>query len=156
MVAPTLIDHFVEQMPQIVHDVFLTMLGLAAAPLPEAPPAGTEPMTAAIYFAGAWKGAVLFECDAQQAREITRRLMPDVIDDEDEVQQDALGEITNMLGGNLKSLMPPGTSLSLPSVVEGSNYSLRICGDNRFERLAFATDIGPIMVTMVEVQDAPL
>jgi chemotaxis protein CheX len=40
--------------------------------------------------------------------------------------QDALGEITNMTGGHLKSLMSGNCYLSLPAVVEGSDYGTRI------------------------------
>jgi len=42
--------------------------------------------------------------------------------------------------------------LSIPSVVEGRDYSLRICGGgNLFERLDFADETGPFRITLVEV-----
>jgi len=43
----------------------------------------------------------------------------------DEDVRDALGELANMLAGNLKSVLPSGVVLSMPSVIEGSDYSLR-------------------------------
>jgi len=48
--------------------------------------------------------------------------------------RDALGELANMLAGNLKSVLPSGVVLSMPSVIEGSDYSLRICGKRLIER----------------------
>jgi len=66
---------------------------------------------------------------------------------------DALGELVNMIGGNLKSVLPPGESLSIPTVVEGSHYSVRICGQYRSERMAFSGIDGPFWVTLIEIDD---
>jgi chemotaxis protein CheX len=41
---------------------------------------------------------------------------------------DALGEIANMMGGNVKALLPGPATLSLPSVTEGSDYSITVPG----------------------------
>jgi hypothetical protein len=69
---------------------------------------------------------------------------------EDDVR-DSLGEIASMLAGSLKSVLPPGVGLSMPSVVEGADYSLRICGGNLAERAAFLSDAGLFWVTMIEL-----
>jgi len=36
---------------------------------------------------------------------------------------DGLGEIANMIAGNLKPLLPPGVTLSMPSVIAGADHS---------------------------------
>jgi CheY-specific phosphatase CheX len=66
-----------------------------------------------------------------------------------------MGELANMIGGNLKSVLPRGASLSMPSVVEGSKYSVRVCGANRNKRMSFESPDGTFWVTLVET-DGPL
>ena len=60
--------------------------------------------------------------------------LPAAIDDD---VRDVMGELANMVAGNLKSLLPRGVDLSMPSVVEGSDYALRVCGVNAVERTDF-------------------
>jgi len=136
----------------IVGDVFQTMLGLTAEPA--GPPWEPEPssFTAAVHFAGEWTGALLIEVSPAQGRDWTRLLSaapdsPSV--DADSV--DALGELANMVGGNLKSLMPRGVGLSMPTVVQGSDYSIRICGNNHAMHGTFRCECGDFRVTVVEV-----
>ncbi len=152
MMASTQLDVYRADIETIVRDVFDSMLGLETS-LSDLPWAATPGhLTAAVYFSGEWDGAVLVECGRATARHLTARLMP--IPEEDQTPddiQDALGELANMIGGNLKSVMPRGVSLSMPSVVDGSSYSVRVCGSNLTQRRAFACDAGPFWVTLVEV-----
>jgi hypothetical protein len=60
-----------------------------------------------------------------------------------------LGELANMIGGNLKCVLTRGIRLSMPSVVDGSDYSLRVCGAEIRERLAFGCAEGPFWVTVL-------
>ena len=66
---------------------------------------------------------------------------------------DALGEFANMIGGNLKSVLPRGVSLSMPSVVEGSHYSLHVHRAKTNKRLAFDGPDGPFWVTLLETEN---
>ena len=50
--------------------------------------------------------------------------------------QDALGELTNMTGGNIKSLLPEPCRLSLPTVAV-TNQSFRIPGSDLVTQVAF-------------------
>jgi len=141
-----------EDMARIVVSVFQTMLHLDAAPAKSTWTPAPDGLTAAIYFAGAWKGAVLLECTRPQAFEFTHRLMsietPTTVNDD---VRDALGELANMLAGNLKSVLPHGIDLSMPSVVGGTDYSLRVCGGSLIDRMPFSGELGVIWVTLVEV-----
>lgn len=154
MVAESIIEVYRADMVQIVSGVFQAMLKLKVAEI-EAdwfPEEGR--LTGVIHFAGQWRGAVLVEVSPDQAFAITHRLgavpAPGKID-EDVI--DAIGELANMIGGNMKSVMPRGVGLSIPSVVEGSRYTLRICGEHSLARLAFASEIGPFWVTLVEMPE---
>ncbi len=139
---------------RIVEDVFQTMLNLSVRPYTTAdsPPAAS--LTAAVHFAGAWKGAVLLQYTALQALAFTARLMPGRQPDRiDEDVRDVLGELANMVGGNLKSVLHPGVGLSMPSVVEGTDYALHICGGNVNTSVTFSSDLGTFWVTVVQFLD---
>jgi len=137
---------------RIVVSVFQTMVQLEMAPAETAWTPAPEGLTAAVYFAGTWKGAVLLECTRPQAFEFTHRLMsidaPASVNDD---VRDTLGELANMLAGNLKSVLPHGIGLSMPSVVEGKDYSLRVCGGNLIDRMALVGELGVIGVTLIEM-----
>lgn len=128
------------------------MLGIEVLPgeQPWLPRSGD--ITAAIFFAGSWMGAALVECTEHQARIWTGRLLsiPEPSDISDDVR-DAMGEIVNMIGGNLKSVLPGGVGLSMPSVVEGKQYSLQVCGSNMIARQCFASSDGLFGITLVEM-----
>ena len=101
---------------------------------------------------GLWNGAVLLECSPAQACSFTQLLLsvdrPTAVNDD---VRDALGELANMLAGNLKSVLPRGVSLSVPSITVGTDYTLRICGGNMVERLGFSGPDGVFWVTLVEI-----
>ena len=63
---------------------------------------------------------------------------------------DALGELTNMTGGNLKALLPEPCTLGLPVVVEGVDYRFRLPGSAPVRRSAFRVGDEPIVVTVLE------
>jgi chemotaxis protein CheX len=146
------VEAYQSETAQIVSDVFLTMLGMEVQASFEQWILQPGTMTAAIFFAGNWKGAVMIECSERQACRWTAKLMsipePDGITDH---VRDALGEIANMVGGNLKSVLPAGVGLSMPTVVQGRDYSMRICGGNLVNRQSFAGPHGTFWITFVEV-----
>jgi chemotaxis protein CheX len=150
------IDTYLEGLERIAHDIFETMLGVEVEAAGQQWQPARDRLTGAVYLAGAWRGAVLLECDRAQACDFTNRLMavplPDDVDDD---VRDTMGELANMIGGNLKSVLPRGVVLSMPSVVEGGDYSLRVCGGNAIvERVACRSPAGVFWITLVEIPDA--
>jgi len=152
MAVPLRMNALGEDVARTVGEIFRTMLGLEVTTTQAPWPPDEELLSGAIYYAGSWKGAVLVECTPQQAFLFTGRLMgserPATVNED---VRDAMGELTNMVAGNLKPLLPHGVYLSMPSVVEGSDYSLWICGGNRVSRLTFASPAGVFWVTLVEM-----
>lgn len=134
---------------QIVTDVFETMLSrpVSEIDLSGIPEAGR--LTAAVHFAGESAGALLLECAKPHAcllAELLTGVHHDTVDDD---VLDALAELANMIGGNLKSALHGGAGLSMPTVVEGSDYSMRIRGANPNQRTAFACEDAHFSVTFV-------
>lgn len=142
-----------EQMTvQIVRDVFETMLRYNIHESSDAYCTRPNQVTASVFFAGEWKGAVLLECSQCQARLFGSRLMsiPEPAEMDGDVR-DGMGELVNMIGGNLKSVLPPGVSLSMPAVLEGPEYAYKICGSNQTARFSFRGAAGTFWVTLVQV-----
>lgn len=153
MSAQTDVEIHSDDLLQIVSSVFETMLGLEAfkSGAPWQPTARW--WTAAVYLSGDWNGAVLVECDHEQAaRFATRFLSIDLPEAVDEMIRDVLGELANMIGGNVKSVLMSGIRLSMPSTVHGSDYNIRLCGGTVRQRMAFACDDGTFWVTILTLQ----
>ena len=139
-----------DELAQIVESVFATMLGLEVNECGTPWFPGGDRLTSAVHLAGEWNGAVLLECDRRQAcRFAGRFLSMDLPDTVDDVVRDVLGELVNMIGGNLKCVLTRGIRLSMPCVVDGSDYSLRVCGVEVRERLAFQCDEGIFWITVL-------
>jgi chemotaxis protein CheX len=142
----------------VVHDivvnVFQTMMAMDVQTVDTPFPPSGELITAAISLAGSWKGAVLVECGLQEAFLFTSRMIGiDVPTSLNDDVRDALGELANMVGGNLKSVLPSGVSLSLPTVVWGVNYSMQICHAGPERRWVFQCPEATFAVALVEVAE---
>jgi len=151
MEAACLTKSYAAETLQIVEDVFMSMLRMDVWAVHD-PGAATEPViTATVHFVGSWKGALRIECTSGQTFEFARRLLS--IDLPAEVNEDvcdAFGELANMIGGNLKAILPPTVQLSMPSVVKGVDYAMRICRAVTVCRLAFQFELGIFWVALVE------
>lgn len=144
--AETLLGHVEE----VVESVFATMMGLETDghPVPWFP--AQDRLTAAVNLSGDWNGTVLVECDRGQACRFAGRFLsvdpPGNVDDD---VRDVLGELANMIGGNLKCLLTPGMRLSSPSVVDGSDCRPPTGGVEVLDRLAFRSSEGPFWVSVL-------
>lgn len=138
------------ELAQIVESVFRTMMSLQVDVCEKPWFASGDRLTSAIHLSGDWNGAVLLECDQRQACRFAGRFLsmdpPKMVDD---VVRDVLGELANMIGGNLKCVLTRGIRMSMPSVVDGSDYSVRICGAEVRERLSFQCAEGLFWVTVL-------
>ena len=134
---------------QIVESVFDAMLGL---PLEEtAAPwfPGSDRLTSAVHLSGAWDGALMLECTRSQACCFAARFLSmEPVDHVDDVVRDVMGELANMIGGNLKSILTHGLHLSMPSVIDGE-YSWRICGSEIRDQITFECQEGTFWVTVL-------
>jgi chemotaxis protein CheX len=143
------------ELAQIVESVFGTMLSMQTevCGTPWFPSPNGDRLTSAVHLTGSWNGAVLMECDRRQAcRFAGRFLSMEPADTFDDVVRDVLGELANMIGGNLKCVLTQGIRLSMPSVVDGSDYSVRVCGSRVQERLTFQSEEGLFWITVLTVR----
>jgi chemotaxis protein CheX len=152
MLAPFSLEIYRDDLAHIVQSVFDTMMDLDAAECGTPWQHTPDTITAAVHFVGEWRGAALVECRAPQALQFAARFMgmePPAAIDED--VRDVVGELANMVAGNLKSLLPRGVDLSMPSLVEGSDYALHIRGVDAIERMTFSTAVGEFRISLLEM-----
>ena len=101
--------------------VFLESLvgGLSYEPQPAD---AVLPVTAFVQITGAWTGAVLVSCSTELAGTVTAAMLAMTVEEiTQEDISDAIGEVANMVGGTVKSLMPEPAELSLPTVIFGAS-----------------------------------
>ncbi|MFL6136497.1 MAG: chemotaxis protein CheX [Frankiaceae bacterium] len=110
----------------IAQDVWSSFLDLRLEPAEGPAPPGAageadEAMTGAVEVLDTWRGHIVLQCTLETARSMAAAMFlmeRSAVGDSDVA--DALGELTNMIGGNIKSLLPAPSRLSLPVVHEGS------------------------------------
>ena len=83
-------------------------------------PVGGPVARALVHIAGEWSGAITLEMSVATA-EVAARVLLDVDDVEAWEVADAVGELVNIVGGNLKSLLPTPSKLSLPRVSQSAD-----------------------------------
>ena len=137
-------------MTMIVESIFAELLGLSVQPA--APPAEPGPggarLVGIVRISGAWHGTVSVTCDRELAVRIATAMLDREPRDGAELA-DAIGEVANMTGGNVKALLPGPSLLSLPEMAEEGSPAATFPGD-LVSRLAFAVDGSPLVVTVVE------
>ena len=94
-----------------------------------------------IHVTGPEVGVVMLRCPAGLATELASAMFSlpcaDVgVSD----AQDALGELTNIMGGNFKAMLSDGHHLSLPTVVEGNDFRTKFIGTRLVARVGFECD----------------
>jgi len=118
------------ELEQIVATVWAAMLGVEVEPSDPTAHAGEGcPMTGCVQIMGAWEGAVVLTCPAPLVRRAAAGVFgigPAEVTQE--LARDLLGELTNMVAGNLKALLPEVSHLSLPAVTDGTDYDVRLLG----------------------------
>jgi hypothetical protein len=100
----------------IADDVWTSLVGDGEVLVPLPVPVPDVTTSAWVEITGPWRGAVVVTCDQPTAEALTGCLLrarpPAVIETED--VEDALGELANVLGGNVKAALPGPATLGLP------------------------------------------
>ncbi len=125
----------------VTSNVFETMLSMDVAVTPDAePPAlSGSRIVGAVSFAGKVMGTISIHVGRDFALQIAAAMLgmePDEIGDDSEVH-DVIGELSNMIAGDVKSrLCDAGLTceLSIPITTSGSDFKIASLGWTRFER----------------------
>ncbi len=123
---------------EVFRDVWSSFVGFDLEPLDLSMdvPVITDKLTGCVQVTGAWQGSVLISASQEAGRSAAAAMFQMELDELSlEEVTDAFGELTNMVGGNLKSLVPQPSSLSTPSVAVGGDYEIRVPGAVRLNHL---------------------
>lgn len=155
MTAPPMLD--TADIASLIADLAETFLGSAAA---AGPPAAMQEdaWTACVTIRGMWNGAVTLSCQHDLAVAATCAILdmcPTDVSEED--TEDVMGELANVIGGNLKALISASVGetckLSIPFVVRGS---LNINDVKRQEELWFRWHGFAFCVRLVQLSGHPI
>lgn len=150
MPTESTIEIHLPELAQIVEYVFRTMVCLEVSESDQSWFPSEDRLTATIHLAGDWPGVLALECGHKQACAFAARFLSmEKSDTVDDVVRDVLGEMANMIGGNLKCVLAGGLRLSMPSVVDGSDHNLRVCRAGIKERLVFECAEGSFSVAVL-------
>jgi|SRR5579859_94311 len=108
-------------------------------------------VTSCVQIDGAWHGALVLKCPMALAQTLTAQMFQtdELVPDLEEVR-DALGELANVVGGNVKALLPAPSQISLPAVAIGSDYELSVIGTSEVASVSFSCDGHPLLVTLLQ------
>jgi chemotaxis protein CheX len=141
------------QFAEAVEAVWSTLLELKTTLVDADTPrrARFSSVTGCIQVTGAWQGAVTVDCSGALARRVASIMFgQDAVEVTSEQIRDAIGELTNIIGGHIKSLLPGPSQLSLPAVTEGTDYFFNVVGSRTLAKLDFSCDDLPFQVTVLE------
>ncbi len=114
-----------EDLIRIATDVWRDVLNQEVGPAEAADPGE---MTGCIQITGAYRGAVVLVVPRGVARSAAASMfaLDEAAVGPDE-ERDAIGELTNMVGGHVKSMVAGPSQLALPAVVPGRGHCLQRC-----------------------------
>jgi chemotaxis protein CheX len=102
-----------------------------------------------VSITGSWTGHVVYASSTAAARRAAAAFMavePDEVSQED--VSDVLGELANIVGGNVKAMLPPGAHLSLPQVVLAPQSATTYPSAERVSSLYGVWDGEPVSISM--------
>ena len=108
-------------------------------------------MTAAIHITGTFHGGIRLHCTTAVVRRAASIMFgrPEgelAVEDD----RDVIGELANVVAGNIKALIPGTNSISLPTIVEGEDYRVSTVEVRSVDNVAFELDGEPVIVTVIE------
>ena len=137
-----------EDLERIVTEVWRDVLGAEVAAAAAAPPGE---LTGCIQITGAFRGAVVLSVPRAVVRAAAAAMFaldPAAVGEAEE--RDALGELTNMIGGHVKAMVPAVSQLALPAVVPGCDHCLQRCRLQPLAEQAMRTAGGAFTVQVME------
>jgi chemotaxis protein CheX len=134
---------------QIAQSIFATMLNMELVRLDEPASDDSGTLLATIHIAGGWTGNVVLALSPGLARASAAamfRLPAQEVTDAD--QHEVAAELANMLGGNLKSVLPGPSFLSLPTIITGRDLVVQVNNAERIEDVQLLSEAGPLRVRL--------
>ncbi len=140
---------------QVTDAVFSTMLNLGLTRSDQPPPADHDILIATVHIAGQWTGSVVLALSPQAARLSAAAMLHLPLDEITTIDQhDVASELVNMVGGNLKSLLPGPSFLSLPTVIAGQDFGVQVRDAELVDDVTLACEAGLLRVRVYAKQQS--
>lgn len=140
-----------DQVRSIIQNIWSSVLALEVSVAEPVAELHGDYLTSCVHITGGWSGALTIGCPVALARKAAAVMfgmeIPQVGDSE---MQDALGELANIAGGNVKSLLPAGCSLSLPTVVQGHDHKFVVPNSKVLGLTAYLCEGHTMVVKVLE------
>ncbi len=102
-----------------------------------------------VSITGSWCGHVVYASSTAAARRAAAAFLAmDIEQVSEEDLSDTLGELANIVGGNVKAMLPPGAQLSLPQVVLAPESSARFPNTERISGVYGMWEGEPVSISM--------
>ena len=140
------------EISQFVTDIWSTFLNMQVSPTdqPFKPEGKENTLAGCVQITGEWQGTVTLYAPKDLGKKIAASMYALAESEIDEqMVQDVMGEITNMITGNIKSLLPTPCSISLPSVAV-TDYDLHHPGSEPLTAVNFVSGSLPFLVVMLQ------
>lgn len=114
-------------------------------------PSLEESITGVIGLAGTHKGVLAIHIPFNVAMKITGNFLGMDVEEMNEDVEDAIGEVANMLGGNVKAILSEkgrDIDLSLPSTIIGKQYDFQPKKDAERNVIPFKCESGKFFVEL--------
>jgi chemotaxis protein CheX len=137
------------EIEEIARDVWSSLLGLeiTVAQAPDACP--EEVVTAVVTVSGDAHGVVGVQTSGAGARAMAAAMFMMGADEVGEAEvADALGELTNVVGGNVKGLLPGSNRLSLPTVLDAGAEDPRDLTQPPLAEVFLTCDGEPVLIAL--------
>ncbi len=111
----------------------------------------TADVTAMVGLAGQLCGVLSVRCSGKAAALITSKMLGVALDKVGSEVADALGEVCNMVAGNFKNKiagLAEGCLLSPPTVITGSDYTLRSQADSPALEVRLLLEDLPLIISL--------
>ena len=145
------------QLGEIVQSIWSSVLGVEAEQDPSVivPNGPDRHVTACIHFTGEWNGSVVLECSEALGMEVASLMFAmDLAEVTSSEMKDALGEVLNMVGGNLKPLLHGSCQISMPTVIDGIEYEVSLPGAYQIQRVGLTSQGKGFAVAVYDKQES--
>lgn len=140
-------SHFDNVIEQIAQSIYATMLNIDLVRSDEPASQDRESLLATVQIAGAWVGSVVLTLSPELALASSAAMFKVAAQDVTAAdRQEVAAELVNMIGGNLKSLLPGPSFLSLPTIVAGREFGLQVHDATLLDDVVLKADRGSLRV----------
>lgn len=143
-----------ENITDATREIFETMIMLditAGDPLEKSVSSFKCSVSGVIGLAGTCKGMLAIHAPDSVAKAITSSFLGMDVDEINDDVTDAIGELSNMIAGNVKMVLDSAgkdVTLSIPSCIHGEEYSMDCISDSEWVVVPFSIDAGQFLVEL--------